>query len=177
MCNVATPVLLTVTVGVEFPVPINTFPKLMEAGDTDAIGGVTPLPESATETGLLLASLLMVSVAEPEPTDLGPNATWMMHVLPAPRAPRQPLVVTRKSRSPLIDAALMVIAPDPVLVTDTVCDGLCAPTAWLPKLTAVGDTEAVAGLTPVPERGTETEPLLASLVMVNVAEPIPEVRG
>lgn len=44
----ASPVLLTVTVGVLFCVPTNTFPKLMEAGDTDATGKATPVPESDT---------------------------------------------------------------------------------------------------------------------------------
>jgi len=129
-CNGAPPVLLTVTVGVEFPVPINTLPKLMEAGETDAAGGVTPVPESATETGLLLASLVTVSVAERAASDWGANATWMMQLAPCviPDPTGQLLFRMEKSASPLMARLLICNGPVPVLLTVIVCDELFAPT-------------------------------------------------
>jgi hypothetical protein len=75
MCSVEVPVLLIVIVWIGLSVATTTFPKLMLVGDTEASGGLTPVPEMGTETGLFAASLVMVTVAEPGPAECGKNAT------------------------------------------------------------------------------------------------------
>lgn len=177
--NAAPPILLTVTVWGALSVPGNRLPKLSEAGEIDALGGFTPVPESATETGLLPASLMMVSVAEPGPRDRGANATSIKQVAPGdiPAPMGQLLLKMVKSASPLIARLLICSGPVPVSVTATLCAGLWVPTAWFPKVKADGETEAVAGLTPVPERATDTGPFEALLPMVSVAEPGPAESG
>src|SRR5689334_4642767 len=109
----------------------------------------------------------MVSVAEPEPTAFGANAIWMTQLAPCviPDPIGQLLLMMEKSASPLMARLLICNGPVPVLFTVTICDGLCVPNAWLPKFTADGVTEAVAGLTPVPDSDTEAAPFEASLPM------------
>lgn len=51
------------------------FAKLRLEGDTDPKAGLMPFPDSATVVGLVGASLLMVSVADPAPADFGANST------------------------------------------------------------------------------------------------------
>src|SRR6185312_17316741 len=128
--------------------------------------------------GLFPASLLMLSVANPEPADLGAKTTWIAQVPPGATAtPTQLLLKTEKSGSPPGTRLLMCRVRLPVFVTVTVWAGLCVPTLWLPKLRPEGEIETIAGCTPVPETETDNGPLLESLPMVSVAEPGPAVRG
>src|SRR6185437_7768376 len=116
-------------------------------------------PESATETGLLLALLVMVSVADPVPSDFGANAIRMGQVIPAANPPAQPLSTRMKSGSPVIVTPLTVITPVPVFVSEMIWVGLWVPTASLATSSTDGQTMAITGSTPVPAKDTETGPL------------------
>src|SRR5215472_4971366 len=61
--------------------PTKTLPNDRLSGDS--VGAAfTPLPDNATLAGLPGASLVMLSVAEPGPSERGVNPTWMVQLLP-----------------------------------------------------------------------------------------------
>jgi hypothetical protein len=71
----------------------------------------------------------------------------------------------------------MVSGPAPVLVSVTVCAGLAVSTAWLAKVSEVGDKLTPGALAPVPVRLTIWGLPLAVSVIVTLPVKVPVVVG
>ena len=106
---------------------------------------VTPVPDSATVSGLPGALLLTDSVPDAAPAAVGANVTLTVQEAPAASEVPQLFDSPNGPVTPIDDIAA---AADPVLLTVTVRAALVEPTFWLPNDSLDGD--AVSGAVPVP---------------------------
>ena len=95
MCSVEPPVLVTVTVWAGLSVPTTRLPKLMLAGETEAVAGIMPVPESDTLAEIPLSESAPVRV----PVVLGEKVTFTMQLCPAGNPAPQVLLC---AKSPVI---------------------------------------------------------------------------
>jgi hypothetical protein len=98
ICSGALLVFISVTIWEALLVFTSWFAKLRLAGDSVGAAS-TPLPERGTLVGLVGASLVMLSVAEPGPGDRGVNPIWIVQLPPAgvPDPTTQVLVTVYRS--------------------------------------------------------------------------------
>jgi hypothetical protein len=185
-------VMLLMVIGVVFPfvsvaifcplrLPMATDAHEMLAGDTDALPVVpTPVPDSVTTCGLLLAVFVDVRVAVRAPGALGLNTTIMEQLDEAARLAKQDEPEMEKSAAlgPVIATLLSVMdAPGPFdNVAD--CDALPVPTEVLGKERLVGETDALLeAANPVPVSATVCGLLVAESVNPRVAARVPSPVG
>ena len=88
------PVLVRVTVCPGLVVPTNCVAnvKLVGFSDTAGLPELTPVPDTASDSGLSGALSVMLRLAERAPVAAGVNDTLMVHVFPAATATLQVLV-------------------------------------------------------------------------------------
>jgi hypothetical protein len=172
------PELVTVTDCAADVTPILPEPKLRDDADNVAVGTPTPVPDSVTCCGLPLALSVTVKTAERVPAAVASNVTEMLQLPAAATLPAQLLVVAKSPAFvPVIAMPEMVRVPDPALLSVTDCAAEVTPILPLPKLSALGDTEADATPTPVPLKATVCGLLVALSVKTRLAERDPAAPG
>jgi hypothetical protein len=137
--------------------PKATLPQVSEEGDAvvvDPEDELTPVPESATFSGVALLLLVMLQAAVSLATREGVNVIEAVQVVDAARLAPQVVDVTVKSPAlvPVIDAVLRVTELEVVLETVMVCEALLDPILTLPKDRLEG--AAITLPAPVPEAET-----------------------
>src|SRR5262245_177849 len=118
----------------------------------------TPVPLSATASGLAGALLATLSAPVRAPPADGENATPTLQVAPAARLP--PHVLDWTVNSPLVLVMpLSVVVAVPGLLSVMVCVALGIPAVTVPKSRLDGAAASAGPETvPVPARGTATRP-------------------
>jgi len=138
--------------------PTATYTQFRLVGDTDALPeAAAPVPDSATDCGLLVALSVNASVAVRVPVALGLNAMLAVQLPEAARLVPQVLLEIAKSvaLAPVIATLLMVIEVVSPLDSVAVCVALVDPTVVLAKVRLVGLAETVPlGDVPRPVRAT-----------------------
>lgn len=155
----AEPEFLTVTDLAVLDDQIDCDPKAKLEGDIVTTGTpVVPVPLSATECGLPLASSAIVTLALRAPVVEGVNVTETAHAVPAASVLGLSghVVVRAKSAAfvPVTDRLEIDSGPEPEFVTVTDIAGVVAPTCCDPKLRLVADN-VTAGA----DGGAESEPV------------------
>ena len=129
-------------------------PKERVVGETLA-SVVAIVPESDTVCGLPVAESAIVMVAVLVPVAAALKVTLIAQLTPAAKLDPQSLVWAKSVA--LAPATVMLVtlnAALPELVRVIVCAVVVAPTPWLEKVRAMGETPAT-GAAPVPERLTD----------------------
>jgi hypothetical protein len=85
MLKVAVPAFVTVRVRTELAVPSTWLPNVRLAGERPTSGVLAPVPERATDCGLLAALSTKVTAAVIDPGLIGANWTLIVHADPAAR--------------------------------------------------------------------------------------------
>jgi len=128
--------LVTVTVFAALVLPNAWLPNPRFAGK--AATGITPVPESATVCGLLLASSVIVSEPVRAPSEVGVKVKFRVQLLLAARDELQVVPATAKSPDAIVLRIFKAIVW--LFVILTVLFALAPPTAWLPNDTLKGET-------------------------------------
>lgn len=126
ICRLAPPVLVTVIVWPVLCDPTSRLPKSRAEGETDAFGGVTPVPVTKSDTtgGELLLETLRFPLRVP--VAVGWKVTWIVQLLPTASVAGQVLLCVK---SPLTDMPEMLIGSVPVFESVTVWAALLVFTA------------------------------------------------
>src|SRR5215469_2877743 len=144
-CRLVVPALVTVMVCGLLTVPMGTGPNARPPGAT-AMRGFTPVPVSATVSGLDPALLVILSVPDCGPIVFGEKVTVMTHDWPGSSG--LPHAVASAVKSPVVTGRPTIRLAVPVFVTVTVCAWL-VPTCCWPKSRLLG-LRLTAGAVPVP---------------------------
>jgi hypothetical protein len=153
-------------------------PKVSDVGLTVTVPGTTPVPDSATDCGLLLAESVKRSVAVRVPAALGLNTTLAVQLPEAARLVPHVLLEIVKSAAfvPEIATLLIVIDVVSLLLKVTDCPTLLEPTVTAANVRLVGLAETLAeGAVPFPDSATVWVP--AESLKFNVAVRAPVVVG
>jgi hypothetical protein len=111
-----------------------------------------PVPVSATNCGLPVASSAMERLAEREPAAMGVNVTLIVQLVAAAREVPQVLVCVKSEGSRPVTVMLVRFSVElPELLNVTFWALLLEPTEKLPNVRLVG-ASVTAGATPVPVR-------------------------
>lgn len=172
------PVLVAVATWTALVIPTVSLPKASRVGDKltrGALkGGVVPVPDKVTNSGLLAALSENWSEAERVPVAVGVKVTVIVQLDPAARFVSQ-LLIWAKSvlLVPITEMFVNVNVAEPVLVSVTVCPALVVPVFWLAYVREVGDklTKGAGGgggTVPVPDRVTCSG--LSAALSVNTSE-------
>jgi hypothetical protein len=114
-------------------------PKLIETGESWAVGKITPVPLSATLWGLFAALSATLNLALLAPFTLGVNVTLIAQfALTASDVPQLLVCVKSAGFVPVKVIPLIVNDAVPVFVRMTICAALATPTDWFPKLKEAG---------------------------------------
>src|SRR6185312_12106751 len=130
ICSITPPLLLTVTLCVPV-VPTIWVPNVSVFADSVAVGvDESPVPDSATVCGLVVALSVSVSAPERMPVTVGVNVTVIAQLAWAASDAPQVLVAAKSpvAAMPVNESAAVVL-----LVTVTVCVALAVFTTWPPK--------------------------------------------
>jgi hypothetical protein len=153
-------------------------PKASDVGLTVTVPGTTPVPDSATDCGLLLAESVKRSVAVRVPAALGLNTILAVQLPEAARLVPHVLLEIVKSAAfvPEIATLLIVIDVVSLLLKVTDCPTLLEPTVTAANVRLVGLAETLAeGAVPFPDSATVWVP--AESLKFNVAVRAPVVVG
>src|SRR6266851_836410 len=168
------PELVTVTLCGLLIGPIGTVPNARLPGLT-AIAGATPVPDSATVSGLDAALLVMVRVPERVPVAVGEKVTAMAQAWPGSTGCAvQPVASAVKSPDAVASRTVRLVVP--VLATAIVSGWLVVPTACLPKSRLV-EERLTCGLMPVPVSGSVCVPSIEVLFTARLAVRSPVADG
>ena len=139
------PPFLSVAVCAAAVEPTLIEPKVNDVGLTETAPGTTPVPDSATDCGLLLAESVKRSEAVRAPAALGLNTTLAVQLPEAARLVPHVLLEIVKSAAfvPEIATLLIVIDVVSLLVKVTDCAALLEPTAIAANVRLVGLAETL----------------------------------
>src|SRR5215471_5003916 len=165
-CRPLVPELVTVTFCGLLTVPIGTEPNARLPGVTP-MTGATPVPVSATVSGLDAALLEMVRAPDRFPVAVGENVTLMTQAWPAGTGCAVHAEASA-AKSPLAATAPTARLVVPELVT-VICSGWpVVPTACWPKARLVAD-RLTAAFVPVPVSGSVCAPSTEEFVTARLA--------
>jgi hypothetical protein len=113
--------------------------------------GVRPVPVKVTTLGLVVESLVTVTLAELDCTNVGENTTFQVHEAPAASVAPHVFVLMENCVAfvPVTEILAIVSVAAPVLVRLTEVGALVVFWSWLPNAILVGPTALPVG-NPVP---------------------------
>jgi hypothetical protein len=145
-------------------VPMTTFPKLIDPGETLSCPGLMPLPDSDTLRLALEALDASVSVPLALPADFGAKETESVRLCPAARVCGT-VMLPRLNPVPITVAWEIVTLEPPELVT--VSYSIWLPGSWmLPKFRLAGLVPRKPGVAGVPETGAVPMPAREIVVVL-----------
>lgn len=179
ICSGALPLFVMVVLSPDDITPTVVIGKATVLFCTEQIGEAvnTLVPDSPTEVGEPAALLVMVSEPLRVPAAVGANVALMVHVAPGLIVPTH-VVVEENSGLGAADTCVIVSAPDPLLVSVTVCAALVVPTVCVENATDVRFSEIDGTGTALPMPDSAIAGLLAALdATVSVAVRVPVADG
>jgi len=159
------PVLVSVTGNAPDATPTCWPPNARPAGESDAIGGATPVPDKLTVADAFEPLDAMVSVPEAVPVGWGCTSPDTVQLPLLASADEQVFVAA--NGAPAVAPLTRSTCPFPVFVTVIVWAALVVPTPWFANVRVVADRLAIP-MMPVPERLTVCGLPAALSVMVSV---------
>jgi hypothetical protein len=179
MLSVVAPLLVSITLVGTLGAPIGRLPKSKLVGEKMGnAAGVIPVPDSATVSGLLAASVAMLTQADFAPALVGVNTMLKLQFAPAARL--APQLFVRLNSAALAPARVMpeiARVAVPVFVSVTLSAALGVLITCGLNVTAVRERETSGTPTPVPVIGTESGLLAASVAMLTEADFAPALAG
>jgi len=155
MVSAAPPELVSVTVCWVLCEPIKTLPKPTLGGVMVSSAGAMPAPAKGMLCGEFAPLSVSKSAAAAGPDAVGTKLTVSWQLAPAATVDPHVLVSENSDAfAPASETPLIVSGDSPVLVTVTVCAVTLVPMTMLPKFRLGGESDAVAGVMPVPLSGT-----------------------